>query len=203
MKVKTLSVGTIQANCYIVYDENTKETVVIDPGDESDLILKVIAHENLDIKYILLTHGHYDHIDAVDDIRAVTKASVMIHVDDHEMLTDTKKNMGSRSIKPADVLLRNGDIINFGAYQLQVIYTPGHTKGSCCYYELNEKICFSGDTLFKGTVGRTDLYGGDYSAILESVRKRLSIVDDDTVVYPGHGPETTMAYERKVNPYVR
>ena len=103
----------------------------------------------------------------------------------------------------ADMVLHNNDVISFGSYHLRVIYTPGHTQGGCCYYEASEKVCFTGDTLFKGTVGRTDLYGGDYGAILVSVRERLAIVSDDCAIYPGHGPSSTMAYERKVNPYVR
>lgn len=203
MEIKKFIVGPIQENCYIAYDPEGKEAVVIDPGDEGELIIRFIEKQQLIVKYILLTHGHHDHIGAVDTVREATKALAAIHSDDQEMLGDPAKSLGEYTVKPADILLHNGDIVDFGPYHLQVIYTPGHTKGGCCFYEAAEKVCFSGDTLFKGTVGRTDLYGGNYSAILESVRKRLAIVSDDTVIYPGHELETTMAYERKVNPYIR
>lgn len=203
MDIKTLIVGPIQENCYIASHPENHEAVVIDPGDEADMIVDYIREHNLQVKYILLTHGHHDHIGAVEEVKAFTQAQVAIHVDDADMLTDKSRNLGDFTLAPADMLLHNNDVLSFGGYHLRVIYTPGHTRGGCCFYEAAEKVCFSGDTLFKGTVGRTDLYGGDYGAILVSVRERLTVVADDCVVYPGHGPETTMAYERKVNPYVR
>lgn len=203
MDIKTLIVGSIQENCYIASHPVSKEAIVVDPGDEADMIIGYIRDHDLQVQYILLTHGHHDHIGAVAEVKQFTGAQVAIHTDDQEMLTNAAKNLGDIVLSPADILLHNNDIISFGDYHLRVIYTPGHTRGGCCFYEADEKICFSGDTLFKGTVGRTDLYGGDYGAILVSVRERLSVVADDCAVYPGHGPETTMAYERKVNPYVR
>ena len=102
-----------------------------------------------------------------------------------------------------EILLHNGDVISFGPYQLRVIYTPGHSRGGCCFYEVAEKVCFTGDTLFRGSIGRTDLYGGDYALLLKSVRERLQLLADDTVIYPGHGPESIMAFERKNNPYLK
>lgn len=203
MEIKTLIVGPIQENCYIASDPQSQEAVVIDPGDEADLIIEYIQEKKLHVNYILLTHGHHDHIGAVAEVKAATNALVAIHADDQMMLTDAGKNLGDIILSPADMVLHNNDVISFGSYHLRVIYTPGHTQGGCCYYEASEKVCFTGDTLFKGTVGRTDLYGGDYGAILVSVRERLAIVSDDCAIYPGHGPSSTMAYERKVNPYVR
>ena len=203
MEIKTLIVGPIQENCYIASDPQSQEAVVIDPGDEADLIIEYIQEKKLHVNYILLTHGHHDHIGAVAEVKAATNALVAIHADDQMMLTDAGKNLVDIILSPADMVLHNNDVISFGSYHLRVIYTPGHTQGGCCYYEASEKVCFTGDTLFKGTVGRTDLYGGDYGAILVSVRERLAIVSDDCAIYPGHGPSSTMAYERKVNPYVR
>ncbi len=203
MEIKTLIVGPIQENCYIASDPQSQEAVVIDPGDEADLIIEYIQEKKLHVKYILLTHGHHDHIGAVAEVKAATNALVAIYADDQMMLTDAGKNLGDIILSPADMVLHNNDVISFGSYHLRVIYTPGHTQGGCCYYEASEKVCFTGDTLFKGTVGRTDLYGGDYGAILVSVRERLAIVSDDCAIYPGHGPSSTMAYERRVNPYVR
>lgn len=203
MDIKTLIVGPIQENCYIASHPQSKEAVVIDPGDEADMIIDYIREHALKVKYILLTHGHHDHIGAVAEVKKITEALVAIHADDQAMLTDMDKNLGDIALEPADMILHNNDVLSFGEYHLRVIYTPGHTRGGCCFYEATEKICFTGDTLFKGTVGRTDLYGGDYGAILVSVRERLSIVADDCTIYPGHGPDSTMAYERKVNPYVR
>ncbi len=203
MEIKTLIVGPIQENCYIASDPQSQEAIVIDPGDEADMIMDYIREMELQVKYILLTHGHHDHIGAVAEVKAKTNALVAIHADDQTMLTDAGKNLGDITLSPADMILHNNDVISFGSYHLRVIYTPGHTQGGCCYYEAAEKVCFTGDTLFKGTVGRTDLFGGDYGAILVSVRERLAIVADDCAIYPGHGPRSTMAYERKVNPYVR
>lgn len=203
MDIKTLIVGTMQENCYIVSHPDTKEAVIIDPGDEADVILYNVRMDGLQVKYILLTHGHHDHIGAVPEIKKATNALVAIHADDQELLTDGSKNLGEFALEPADILLNNNDVINFGDYHMRVIYTPGHTQGGCCFYEAAEKVCFTGDTLFKGTVGRTDLYGGDYGALLVSVRERLALVANDCAIFPGHGPESTMAYERKVNPYVR
>lgn len=203
MDIKTLIVGPIQENCYIAAHPQSKEAVVIDPGDEADMIIDHIREHELKVKYILLTHGHHDHIGAVAEVKKATGALVAIHADDQAMLVDVSKNLGDIILEPADMILHNNDVLSFGGYHLRVIYTPGHTQGGCCYYEASEKVCFTGDTLFKGTVGRTDLYGGDYGAILVSVRERLAIVADDCAIFPGHGPSSTMAYERKVNPYVR
>ena len=157
MEIKTLIVGPIQENCYIASDPQSQEAVVIDPGDEADLIIEYIQEKKLHVNYILLTHGHHDHIGAVAEVKAATNALVAIHADDQMMLTDAGKNLGDIILSPADMVLHNNDVISFGSYHLRVIYTPGHTQGGCCYYEASEKVCFTGDTLFKGTVGRTDL----------------------------------------------
>jgi glyoxylase-like metal-dependent hydrolase (beta-lactamase superfamily II) len=157
MEIKVLVVGEIDTNCYVVSDPETKEAVVIDPGDEGSLIMDYIASKELRVKYILDTHGHFDHMEAVEYLRQATGALYGIHIDDEELVLEPQRAAKGMLInavpcRPADLKLRNGDVIEFGHYKLKVIYTPGHTKGGCCFYEENEKVCFSGDTLFKNNL---------------------------------------------------
>lgn len=208
MKIKTLPVGSLATNCYIVSDPDSHEAVVIDAGDEAEYLLRYIESNELQVKAILNTHGHYDHTQANDTLREKTGAPLGIHTDDAELLAVPEK-VSSRMMvkanpcKAPELLLHNGDVISFGKYQLQVIYTPGHSKGGCCFYEANEKVCFTGDTLFRNGVGRTDLYGGNYGVLMHSIRDRLHKVPDDVTIYPGHGPESTMQFERKNNPFLK
>lgn len=206
MNIETLVVGPIETNCYILSDPDSKEAVVIDAGDDADVILDYIQKEQLHVVYVLNTHGHFDHIQANDAVRDKTGAPLAIHADDVELLQNPEKIGGMfRDIKgcrPPEKILHNGDVLFFGAYQLQVIYTPGHSKGGCCFYEAKEKVCFTGDTLFRGTVGRTDLYGGNLGVLRKSVQERLQLLPDDVTIYPGHGPESDMAFERRANPYL-
>lgn len=208
MNIETLVVGPIETNCYVLSDPVSREAVVIDAGDDGDSIWQVIQQKQLQVKYILNTHGHFDHIQANDSLRDKTGAPLAIHADDAELLLAPEKvcagmYMQVNGCREPEILLHNGDVISFGPYQLHVIYTPGHSRGGCCFYEVAEKVCFTGDTLFRGSIGRTDLYGGDYAVLLKSVRERLQLLADDTVIYPGHGPESTMAFERKNNPYLK
>lgn len=208
MEIERIVVGPIETNCYIASDEKSGEAVVIDPGFEEDLIINYLKEKNLKVKYVLNTHGHFDHIQANDAIRDFTGAPLAIHADDVELLTAPEKvSVGMmrdvHGSRQPEMILHNGDHITFGSCDLLVIYTPGHSKGGCCFYEKNEKVCFTGDTLFRGGVGRTDLYGGNTGVLLKSVRERLNVLTDDTEVYPGHGPSSNMAFERKVNPYLR
>ncbi len=207
MKIETLQVGPIETNCYILSDPESREAVIIDAGDEADYILEYVQKEQLRVKYVLNTHGHFDHMQANDEVRAKTGAPLAIHADDVELLLHPEKVSGGmfmqvNSCKEPEKLLHNGDVLFFGGFQLQVIYTPGHTKGGCCFYEAKEKVCFTGDTLFRGSVGRTDLYGGNMSELRKSVRDRLAVLPDDVTIYPGHGPESDMAFERRANPYL-
>lgn len=206
MNIETLVVGPIETNCYILSDPDSKEAVIIDAGDDADLILDYVQKEQLHVVYVLNTHGHFDHIQANDAVRDKTGAPLAIHADDVELLQDPKKIGGMfRDIKgcrPPEKILHNGDVLFFGAYQLRVIYTPGHSKGGCCFYEAKEKVCFTGDTLFRGTIGRTDLYGGNLGVLRNSVKERLKLLPDDVTIYPGHGPESDMAFERRANPYL-
>lgn len=207
MKIETLVVGPIETNCYIASDPVSREAVIIDAGDDAEEILAYVEQNQLQVKYLLNTHGHFDHIQANDAIREKTGAQLAIHADDVELLASPEKvSAGMMSVihgcREPEVVLHNGDTIAFGPYQLRVIYTPGHSKGGCCFYEVQEKVCFTGDTLFRGSIGRTDLYGGNYAVLLKSVRERLQVVADDVTIYPGHGPESTMAFERRANPYL-
>lgn len=208
MHIELLEVGDLETNCYIVSDQQCKEAVVIDAGADAAEILYYLEQHQLQVKTILNTHGHYDHTQANDALREATGAPLAIHCDDAELLAVPEKVSAKMMVKanacrPAEQLLHNGDMISFGRYQLQVIYTPGHTKGGCCFYEANEKVCFTGDTLFQGGVGRTDLYGGDYTVLLHSIRERLKKLPDDVTIYPGHGSSSTMAAERKYNPFLK
>ena len=206
MKIKKMLVSELETNCYILSDEDTKEAVIIDPGDDGVVLMEYIDGEKLNVKYILNTHGHNDHVGNDDYMKEKTGALVAIHADDVDILTNPKLYIADDNIlaqSAPDIILHNGDEITFGRYKLTVLYTPGHTKGGVCFWEKEQKLCFSGDTLFRGTVGRADLYGGDIETLLKSVRERMAKIPDDTQIYPGHGPATTMGYERKLNRYLR
>lgn len=208
MEIETLVVGPIETNCYILSDPASREAVIIDAGDDAEDILAYVEKNQLQVKYLLNTHGHFDHIQANDAVRQKTGAPLAIHADDVELLLSPEKVSGGmmaavHGCREPEIVLHNGDTICFGPYQLRAIYTPGHSKGGCCFYEVQEKVCFTGDTLFHGSIGRTDLYGGNYAVLLKSVRERLQVVADDVAIYPGHGPESNMAFERKANPYLK
>ncbi|NLU49314.1 MAG: MBL fold metallo-hydrolase [Syntrophomonadaceae bacterium] len=206
MILKWLEVGAIAANCYVIGCEETLEGVVIDPGGSAQAILRVIKDLNLNIKYIINTHGHIDHIGANRQIKEATGAKILIHEDDAKMLTNPASNfsmfMGRNITSPgADEFLRDGDIIKIGnTVELEVIHTPGHSRGGVCLK--TDNMIFAGDTLFAGSIGRTDFPGGSYKTLIESIKEKILCYDDDVVVYPGHGPATTVGFERKHNPFL-
>ena len=204
--VDTLVVGPIEENCYVLKDEETGEGIIIDAGDNGQEILAYVRDNGIDIKLLVNTHGHWDHIGAVDVLRDALGVQLAIHREDAPMLTASEEEMAVCSVfvgkkKPAEILLEDGDVINFGKSSLKVIHTPGHTKGGICLY--GGGCLFSGDTLFASSVGRTDLPGGDYHEILHSVNVALAQVADETKVYPGHGPASRMGRERRCNPYLQ
>lgn len=207
MKICRIIVGPIQANCYLVYDEKTKEALVIDPGAEGERIYREIEKLGLQVKYIVNTHGHHDHIGGNEVLKKATGASLYIHQADSNMLTTPKYNLsfffvdGEVSSPEADEFVKDGDTLAVGELQFQILYTPGHSPGGICL--VGEGVCFSGDTLFAESVGRTDLPGGSMEELLTSIRNKLLVLADDTVVYPGHGPQTTIGHEKAANPYLR
>jgi len=208
MKLKLIRIpaGIYAANCYIVYCETTKEGIVIDPGGDIDDILGVIKENNLKIKYIVLTHGHGDHIGGVGELKNALGTLIMIHEEDRDMLIDGSKNlskimaMGSVEIEP-DRLLKDGDIIEFGEEKAEIIHTPGHTRGGICL-KIGDNI-ITGDTLFAGSIGRTDLLGGDFETIISSIKEKIMIYPEKTQIFPGHGPSSTIGKERVTNPFLR
>lgn len=202
LEVVKLVVGELLTNCYLL--KSGKEGVVVDPGAEGSLILKKIEELNIKVKYILDTHGHFDHIAANDVVREATGARLAIHHLDACCLTSAYKNSSlllgwNIKQKSADILLNEGDVLEFGFCNLTVLHTPGHTKGSASFL-IDNKI-FVGDLLFAGSIGRTDLPGGSSEAMTESL-KRLGELPEDTVVYPGHGEETTIKEEVESNPFL-
>lgn len=192
-------------NTYILGDEDTKKCAIIDPGGSVIDIFNVIKKHNLTVEYILLTHGHGDHISTVPQIKERTDAKVIAHMDDDELLRDKSKNLSNQLPGPtvefsADECVKDGDIIKLGNLKIKVIHTPGHTKGGICLKVGNH--IFTGDTLFQGSIGRTDFYGGDYKKIMKSL-KRLAKYSDDVIVYPGHGPTSTIGIEKRTNYYMQ
>jgi glyoxylase-like metal-dependent hydrolase (beta-lactamase superfamily II) len=204
-KIK-LEVGNIGTNCYIIYCEDTHKAAVIDPGGNHEEILSIIESEKLDVEYIINTHGHADHIAANGKIKQATRANILIHADDEDMLTDAQKNlslfMGKEILSPpADHLLHNNEQISIGNITLEIMHTPGHTPGGICLKYGN--TVFSGDTLFSESIGRTDFPGGSYSQLINSVKNKLMILPDDVIILPGHGPDTNIGWERKYNPFIQ
>ena len=205
MIVKKLEVGPFASNCYIVGSEANKEGVIIDPGADAEEILKNVRKLGLNTKLIVLTHSHIDHIGALKEVKEATGAEVAIHTDEAKSLQEgslaTMFGLSYPPPPPPDRLLKGGDSIDFGDLHLLVLHTPGHSPGGICL--LGEGVVFSGDTLFNYGIGRTDFPGGSYSQLLNSIHTKLMILPDNTVVCPGHGPDTTIGAERSGNPFLR
>lgn len=206
MKVKRIPAGIYAANCYVLYSDTKNQGIIVDPGGDVDDILNFIEENNIDIKYIVLTHGHGDHIAGVMDLKNKLKVDLLIHEADADMLKDAQMNLssimaiGSIEITP-DEFLNDRDVLEFGDVKLSVIHTPGHTLGGICL--LSGDSLITGDTLFKGSIGRTDLAGGNHETIINSIRERLLVLPGKTKVYPGHGPGSTIEYEINNNPFLK
>ena len=200
------AMGSMGANCYLYACMESKKAVIIDPGADGKRIYRWVLEKGLKVDYILLTHGHVDHIGAVDELRELLgEVSVGIHAGDAGMLTDGKQNLSSYFgpglvLKKADFLLQDGQEFAIGKEVLKVISTPGHSPGGVCF--LCSEGLFSGDTLFAGSIGRTDFPGGSMDQLLDGVKKKLLILPEETRVFPGHGEETSIGEEKRDNPFL-
>ena len=224
-----LPVGMLQCNCHIVGDPATREALVIDPGEDAARILAIIERHKLRVTNIAITHTHIDHVGGLRKLQQATGAPVCMHADDlelYKMLDIQAAWIGWKAPEQVQVdeLLQEGDTIRWGNFQAEVMHTPGHTKGSVCLYvpaeltseqhvhpetdapvksaEKRAGLLFAGDTLFSGSIGRTDLWGGSFEEIMRSLRGKLLALPDDTIVYPGHGESTTIGIERDSNPFL-
>jgi hydroxyacylglutathione hydrolase len=208
MIVKALAVGLLQANCYILGCERTRRGVIIDPGDNARSIMRIVAQQGLTIEQILLTHAHFDHIMAVEAVKAATGAPVALHPADLPILRDVPARVSlwlDTEIEPLsdpDRWLDHGQEIQFGEETLEVRFTPGHAPGHVVFVDHAGRQLFGGDTLFQRSIGRYDLPLADGPTLLRSIREQLFTLPDDYVVYPGHGPATTIGEERSENPFV-
>jgi hydroxyacylglutathione hydrolase len=202
-----LPVGPLQCNCSIIGDETTHEAMVIDPGDNIDQVLALVNKHNLQVKQIVITHAHIDHVGGAMKLRAATGAPILLNQNDYDLLKILDVQAGWIGVAPPgkveiDRSVSTGETVTAGSLTAQVLHTPGHTEGSICLYFPAEKKLIAGDTLFAGSIGRTDLPGGSMQKILRSLRDTVMSLPDETVVIPGHGDLTTIGEERESNPFL-
>lgn len=207
MDLQEMTLGQVQTNCYLIGNEKTKEAVVIDPADEGAYIAKRLRSLGYELKAILLTHGHFDHITGAEELRSLTGTEIYAYEGEKELLADPKLNCSSIaghtvSLIP-DKFFKDKDQLELAGFTFEVLFTPGHTSGSVCFYLKSEGILFSGDTLFQESVGRSDLPTGNGRRLVKSVNERLLPLGEDILVYPGHGEDTTIGYEKRYNYYLK
>ena len=204
-----LPVGILQCNCSVVGDEVSGEAVVIDPGDDIEQVQEILARHRLKTKYIVATHAHIDHVGGIQKLQQATGATVLIHEADLPLYDNMAMQaawvgMPVPGVVKVDQFLKEGDVLRWGSLALEVMHTPGHSPGSLSLHlPGNHRRIFSGDTLFQGSIGRTDLWGGNYRQILSSIKNTLLCFPDETPVFPGHGAPTTIGEEREYNPFLR
>lgn len=207
MRITNLPSGALQANTYLAVDEKTNEGFIVDPGGYNKVLTKEVRDNDVKIKYIILTHGHSDHICGVNEHKAeFPDAKIVAYKDEEAMLENPNLNQSPGFGVPystkADILVSDGDELKVGDVTLKFIHTPGHTEGGMCIYVKDAKALFSGDTLFRQSIGRTDFPGGSYKEIMDSIRKKLFLLPDDTNVFPGHMGTTSIGFEKENNPFV-
>lgn len=205
MEIQTILTGQLSENCYLVWDEN-KKAIVIDPGDDASAISHSIQEQSLLVEKIILTHGHYDHVGAVNALKDITGADVVCHEKEKALIENPSLSLScyfnpSFPVPHIDSLVKDGDMISVGSMNFRVIHTPGHTAGGMCV--VCENILFSGDTVFQGTLGRWDFPTGNLSELTHSILNKIFTLPDDTVIYSGHGPATTVGEEKKHNEVYR
>jgi len=207
MEIKRLVLGLVRTNCYIVYSEETKKAVIIDPAADSRRIMEEISGLGVVPEAVLLTHGHFDHMLAAESLKNGYQIPICVHKADAELVKHPDLNCSQQFLHMAYAIsaneeLEDGQNLRFLDGAFTVLSTPGHTEGSCCYYAKNDNVLFSGDTLFQGSVGRTDLPTGSTAKLVNSIREKLFMLPEDTLVLSGHGDQTTIGEEKQYNPYV-
>ena len=199
-------VGPVCTNCYLLVNHKTGELLVVDPGDQAQLIEKQIKKTGAKPVAVLLTHGHFDHAGAAEELADKYQISIYAHEAEKETLEDPGLNLcgmiGEHKVYHADIFVKDEEVLNLAGFSIRVFFTPGHTIGGCCYYIADEKILFSGDTLFQESVGRTDFPRGSASDLIRAIREKLMPLPDDVTVYTGHDESTLIGYERMHNPYL-
>lgn len=206
MRICRLTVGPISTNCYIIMEESKKRALIVDPGGDADRIMNKIKELQVSVEAILLTHGHFDHMLAADTLREKYQVKVYLGQDDSELIKNPMENVSGMFGKPmsthADVLLRDGQVLELAGFEIKVLATPGHTKGGVCYYIEKESVAFSGDTIFQASVGRSDFPTGSGASLSKSIREKIFTLPEDTQLFPGHGDSTVVSYEKKYNMFV-
>ncbi len=206
LKIKSLELGLLPTNTYIIWNENTKECLLIDPSDGFDEIVSFLEQMQLTPKAIYITHGHDDHFGSVNDLKRKYGLLVYLMKEEEEFIVSTQYNLsgtfGHPRLVEGDMFFIDGQTVQVLGTQMKAILTPGHTVGGGCYYFPEEKLIFTGDTLFYESVGRSDFPGGNARDLVRSVREKLMTLPEDTLVLPGHGPETTIGHEKKYNPFI-
>jgi len=206
IKIGKMTIGMCGTNTYYIYREDEKACIVVDPADTGEEIYEALSSRGYEVKAILLTHGHFDHIWGVNELKNKSGATVYASEDEADFLNDPHANMsdnfGRSYVVVPDVLLKDNDVINLCDIEIKMFKTPGHTVGGCCYYIEEAKMLIAGDTLFAESVGRTDFPGGSMSTLVRSINEKLMVLPDNVRVYPGHGGTTTIGYERENNPFL-